>query len=465
MSNQHTPRLLAQPLLVAIFLSISPGAVFAAQNLASQPGAVISQPRATLPSILTPASGQAKPGFAHTNIKIVNWDKPVPANAVPQIGPPMTGSLYETPASLACIYGFVTQSSGCNPNSVTTNASGGSKAIAIVDAFDYPHAESDLLAFISQFGLAPANFQVIYGTGATGTCPAARTGTAPPASTTGWDVEAALDIQMAHAIAPSAKLYLVEAASDSFLDMMNAEQVATACVQSVGGGEVSNSWGALEWAGETAYDSVFTGAGVAYFASAGDTAGVEYPAASPNVFSVGGTTISRDQTTGAYQSQTVWNDWAYGWGTGGGPSAYETRPAYQTNISGIVGSTRGTPDLAMVADPLSGVWIYNTSSQSGWLSIGGTSVAAPLVTAVINRASFFWGTSYNGLNNIYTLAAQNKLVGTYTTDINNGLCGPGGAAGGNGNGYNPEYIEYTTGIAWDWCTGWGSPRGGHAGHF
>lgn len=465
MTNQHTPRLLAQPLLAALFLSVSPGAVYAAQNLAAQPGAVITQPRANLPAILTPASGQSKPGYAHTNIKLSNWTQAIPASASPLVGPPLTGRLYETPASLACVYGLVTQSSGCNPNVVTAVTGGGSRAIAIVDAFDYPNAEADLNVFISQFGLSPANFQVIYGTGAPGTCPSARTGTKPPASTTGWDVEAALDIEMAHAIAPNAKLYLVEAASSLMTDMMNAEAVATACVQSAGGGEVSNSWGTSEWSGETAYDSAFANANVAYFASAGDTAGVEYPAASPNVFGVGGTTISRDQTTGAYQSQTVWNDWAYNWGTGGGPSAYESMPAYQSGISGIVGSKRGTPDLAMVADPLSGVWVYNSYSQTGWISIGGTSVAAPLVTAVINRAGFFWGASYNGLNNIYNLAAQNKLVGTYTTDINNGLCGPGGAAGGNGNGYNPEYIKYNTGISWDWCTGWGTPRGGHAGHF
>jgi kumamolisin len=465
MSKQPTHKLLVQPLLAALFLSVSPGAVYAAQSLATQPGAVISKPRANLPAILTPASGQVKPGFAHTNIKVVNWEKPIPAGVRPQAGPPAPGYLYETPASLACIYGFVAQSNGCNPNSVTTVTSGGSKAIAIVDAFDYPSAESDLNTFISQFGLAPANFQVIYGTGSPTACPAARTGTAPTASASGWDLEAALDIEMAHAIAPGAKLYLVEAASSSFTDMMNAEAVATACVQSAGGGEVSNSWGAPEWSGETALDSYFTGAGVAYFASSGDTAGVEYPASSPNVFGVGGTTISRDQTTGAYQSQSTWNDWAYGWGTGGGPSAYEAIPSYQSGIAAIVGNKRGTPDLAMVADPLSGVWVFNSYSQGGWVSLGGTSVAAPLVTAVINRASFFWASSFNGLNNIYNLASQGKLVGTYTTDINNGLCGPAGAAGGFGNGYDPQFIEYNTNIAWDWCTGWGSPRGSHAAHF
>jgi subtilase family serine protease len=274
-----------------------------------------------------------------------------------------------------------------------------------------------------------------------------------------------LDIEMAHAMSPSAKIYLVEAASSSFTDMFNAEAVATKCVQSQGGGEVSNSWGAPEFSSETTYDSVFTGAGVAYFASSGDGPGVEYPSASPNVFGVGGTTISRDQTTGAYQSQTVWNDWAYGWGTGGGPSAYEAQPAYQSGISAIVSGHRGVPDLAAIADPLNGVWLYNTWSQTGWGFVGGTSVAAPLVTGIINRASFFWSTSFAGLTNIYSLASQSKLVGTYTTDINSGLCGPAGSAGGSGNGYDPQWIEHNTGSAWDWCTGWGTPRGSHAGAF
>ncbi len=462
MSKNNKSKALAQPLLAALLLSVSPGAVMAAQDLASQPGAVVMQPRPGLPTIINPASGQVKPGHFHTNIKLVKPAKAFPNVPSNVVGPPYSGYLYETPASLACIYGLVAQSNGCNPNLVSTVTSGGSRAIAIVDAFDYPTATTDLNAYSAQFGLAAANFTVIYGTG--NPANGCVSGAAPSPSTNGWDIEAALDIEMAHAMAPSAKIYLVEAASSSFTDMFNAEAVATKCVQSQSGGEVSNSWGAPEFSSETTYDSVFTGAGVAYFASAGNSAGVEYPSASPNVFGVGGTTISRNQTTGAYQSQTVWNDWAYGWGTGGGPSAYEGQPAYQSGISAIVSGHRGVPDLAAIADPLSGVWIYNSYSGGGWGTVGGTSVAAPLVTAIVNRASWFWGGSFAGLTNLYNLASQNKLIGTYITDVNNGLCGPAGA-GGFGNGYDPQWIEYNTGSAWDWCTGWGTPRGSHAGHF
>ncbi len=435
----------------------------AAQDLASQPGAVVLTPRPGLPTIINPASGQVKPGHVHTNIKLVKPLKALPSVLSNVVGPPATGYLYETPASLACIYGLVTQSGGCNPNVVTTVPAGGSKAIAIVDAFDYPTAAADLSAYSAQFGLTPANFTVIYGTG--NPASGCQSGAKPAASTNGWDTESALDIEMAHAMAPSAKIYLVEAASSSFTDMFNAEAVATKCVQSQNGGEVSNSWGAPEFSTETSYDSNFTGAGVAYFASSGDSAGVEYPSSSPNVFGVGGTTISRDQSTGAYQSQSVWNDPGFGWGTGGGPSIYEGQPAYQSGIAAIVSGHRGVPDLAAVADPLTGVWIYNTWSGGGWGFVGGTSVAAPLVTGIINRANFFWSTSFAGLTNIYSLASQSKLVGTYTTDINNGLCGPAGVAGGAGGGYDPQWIEHNTGSAWDWCTGWGSPRGTHAGPF
>ncbi len=464
MSKQSQPHFAAQPLLAALLLSVSSGAVLAAQDLVNQPGAQLTQPRPGLPAILTPASGQIKPGHFHTNLKIVDPGHAIPAGVAAQVGPPKPGTLRETPASLACIYGLAAQTNGCNPNSVTALPSGGSRAIAVVDAFNYPTAEADLNVFIGQFGLAAANFQVVYANPAAApykTCPAARSGTAPTNSTNGWDVESALDVQMAHSIAPSAKIYLVEAMSSSFTDMFNAEAVATACVQAAGGGQVSNSWGAPEIASESSYDSNFTGAGVLYLASAGDNAGVEYPAASPNVLSVGGTTISRDQATGAYQSQVAWNDWAYGWGTGGGPSVYEALPSYQQPLSTLIGAYRGTPDLAAVADPLNGVWIYNSWSQTGWLSVGGTSAAAPFVAGVVNRAGFFYAASFNGVNNIYTLGLNGKLEGTYATDINNGVCGPAGAAGGLGNGYNPQYIEYTYKTPWDWCTGWGVPRGGH----
>ncbi len=430
-----------------------------AQQLQTTGNLIMAGPRANAFQIYYPPSNIEKKGFVHTNVKIALPPGGFKPTVVPDTGPPQAGHLFETPASIACAYRLVPVASGCNPNIVTTVPSGGSKAIAIVDAYDYPAALSDLKVAISQFGLALANLQVVYGTG--NPASGCVNGPQPPnVGTSGWDVEAALDLQIVHAMAPAAKIYFVEAASNSFTDMFNAVSVATKCVQASGGGEQSNSWGGAEFSGETSYNSVFTGAGVAYFASTGDTPGVEYPSASPNVFGVGGTTFSRNQTTGAFQSEAVWNSAYTSVGTGGGYSAYETRPSYQNGIAGIVGGQRGVPDLAALADPETGFWIYNSISIGGWAPYGGTSLATPLVTGIVNRGGFFWSSSFAGLTNIYNLASAGTLK-NYVTDINSGLCGAGGSAGGTGQGDDPQFIETATSIAWDPCTGWGTPHGNH----
>jgi kumamolisin len=299
--------------------------------------------------------------FAHTNTKIF-----IPTGGMDNVQPPSAGGgaeivpgpsyFFETPASLGCVYRLTSVSSaqiGCNPTDPTLlNPSGGAKAIAIVDAYDYPTAFSDLQIFSAQFGLpAPAqtNFQMVY-----------ATGTRPKADS-GWGLEAALDIEWAHAIAPQAKIYLVEAASSSYADLLTAVNVASNYVAQAGGGEVSMSWGGSEFSFERFYDGYFAKSGVVYFAAAGDSAGTIWPSASPNVVSAGGTTNSRD-ANGNLQAQLAWSS------TGGGPSKYESRPSYQSAISQLVDNKRGTPDVAADADPNTGVWVYNVPSTVGALS-------------------------------------------------------------------------------------------------
>jgi len=375
--------------------------------------------------------------------------------------------LYETPASLACVYGLVTVTSGCNPNVVTTNPIGGSNAIAIVDAYDYsPYASSDLASFDAQFGVAAANFTVIYGTG--NPSAGCQSGSQPPsASGTGWDLEEALDIEWAHAMAPSAKLYLVEANSSSYSDLLNAEQVAAKCVEANKSGQVSNSWGGSEFSGETSSDSVFAGSYVEYFAAAGDAPGVMWPAASPNVIGVGGTAISRNQVTGNFQSQATWeNEDLYLYtgdllGTGGGPSAYEARPGFQAGVASVVGTARGTPDVGAIADPATGVWVYNTTSCGGWCSVGGTSVATPVEAGLFNKAGYFHSSTQLVLQYLYGNAASVRT--NDVIPVLNGNCGPGGytTSGGYyayGEPYDPTWTDDTTGIAYGMCTGWGTFR-------
>ncbi len=234
----------------------------AAAWLAAGGGA--AQAAAALGEIVTPPSGVEKPADvglrAHTNVEVF-----VPAGGLGPGGPqPFSGYLIETPASLACAYSLVTPIPGCNPYKVTRNPTGGSNAIAIVDAYDYAAAKDDLTVFSKTFGLSAANLTVVYGTG--NPSDGCKSGAQPSsASRTGWDLEAATDIEWAHAMAPSAKLYLVEAKTNLLTDMLNAVGVATACVQKSTKGQISNSWGTAEFSGEPAYDGTFTGAGVVYF--------------------------------------------------------------------------------------------------------------------------------------------------------------------------------------------------------
>jgi subtilase family serine protease len=374
--------------------------------------------------IVVPSSSVERAGDlgkrAHTNIRMFvpagGFRSPRPFAG----GPPYSGYFYETPASIGCIYKLTKSVTGCNPNTVTANPTGGSKAIAIVDAYDDPNAASDLANFSTQFGLPAATFQVVY-----------ASGTKPPGDS-GWELEESLDIEWAHAMAPSAKIYLVEAASNSFSDLLTAVQVASTDVAVAGGGEVSMSWGGGEFSGETGYDSYFTTSGIVYFASTGDGPGTIYPSVSPDVVAVGGTTLRTNPSTGAFKSEAAWVD------GGGGLSFYESRPSYQSVISSIVGSARGVPDVGADADPNTGVWVYD-SGNGGWSVVGGTSVASPTMAGIVNRAGSFAASSNSELTTIYNNMA------TDFKDTTTGFCGP--------------YMGYSSAKGWDFCTGVGSPKG------
>jgi len=331
---------------------------------------------------------------------------------------------------------------GCNPNVVSSNPAGGSKAIAIVDAFDDPNAYADLQHFSSQFGLVPitpSSFQVVFApTG--GSTPGSCTGTAtrpPSALNTGWDVEESLDIEWAHAMAPSATLYLVEAQSNSFVNLFCAVTVASNLVAAAGGGEVSMSWGSVEFSFETLFDSVFTTPNVVYFASTGDGPGVSWPSASPNVVAVGGTSLSIDPSTGNFIGENTWQD------TGGGVSQFESKPSYQgRNIAPIVGSHRGTPDISSDANPSTGVWVWASlrAPPGGyWYIVGGTSLSSPTWAGIVNTAGQFAASSQAELTQLYS-APQADFNG-----IKQGNCGPYMSIFANGN--------------WDFCSGRGTPRG------
>ncbi len=374
--------------------------------------------------VLIPDSSIEKPTdigrAAHTNIRVFLPNSPLLREQTS--GPPYSGYAFETPASLACVYGLAKAVSGCNPNSVTALPAGGSRMIAIVDAYDAPNAASDLAAFSTQFGLPSASFQVVYASGV------------QPSHDYGWEMEESLDVQWAHAMAPNAKIVLVEAASSSFTDLMTAEDVASTMVNAAGGGEVSNSWGGSEFSGENSYDSHFVKTGVVFFASAGDSPGTTWPCTSPNVVSAGGTTVRRNPANASFLSEIPWD------AAGGGISALEPRPSYQSKLSGTVGSYRGAPDISFDSNPETGVWIYDSNS-GGWNIVGGTSVASPALAGIINAAAKFYTSTNQELTTIY----GNLAVAADFKDIASGWCGP--------------YEGYSAATGWDFCTGVGSVNG------
>ena len=179
---------------------------------------------------------------------------------------------------------------------------GARPTIAIVEAYDAPNIFQDLNTFDQTFSLSPGGQNLYSQFGASNAVLTKVTPEGTPSANAVWSQEASLDVEWAHAIAPAANIMLVEAKSDSIDDLVSAVNYAS----SHGAQVVSMSWGSQEFAGETAYDSTFQTAGVSYVASSGDTAVPEWPAVSPNVIGVGGTTLSVS-AGGAYEGETTWN--------------------------------------------------------------------------------------------------------------------------------------------------------------
>jgi subtilase family serine protease len=358
--------------------------------------------------IIIPESSQPQAGRHHTNYFFVDSDQPAG-------GPP---SGVETPGSLACVYQLVTGPTGCPVATSTILPTGGWGAIAIVDAGDYPTAASDLAAFDSYYGIPAADFTV--------TWPGGKKNKPPVYSD--WEVEEALDIEWAHAMAPQAKLYLVESVQVNTDPTWAAVKIAAKLVAAAGGGVVSMSWGDPEVKNEKSWDKNFTTPGVVYFAAAGDSGiGVSiYPGASPNVVSVGGTYFNRDKN-GNFVNETYYT------GAGGGDiSPYEPIPSYQSGIASIVGTHRGYPD---VASDFCCAPIY---LEGGWYSVGGTSWASPTFAGIVNAAANKQPSTVDELTWIYGELANPTEYAADFNDITQG--------------------DSRCKVGWDLCTGVGSPR-------
>jgi len=279
-----------------------------------------------------------------------------------------------TPAQLTVAYGLnaitFTSSSG-----TPVKGDGSGETIALIEAYNDPTIASDLHTFDQAYNLPDPKLTVVNQSGGAVSASAQ--------TNSGWTEEESLDVEWAHAIAPGANILVVEANSQSIQDLMAAVDTARSTPGVVA---VSMSWGFSETPNETSYDTNFTTPsghqGITFIASSGDNgslAGASYPAASPNVLSVGGTTLLLS-SSGAYQSESAWID------SGGGYSKYEPEPSYQAKVQST--GFKATPDVAFDGDPNTGVPVYVTQTtrngtQGSWLTFGGTSLGSPAWAGII----------------------------------------------------------------------------------
>jgi len=299
------------------------------------------------------------------------------------------------------------------------------RTVAVVDAYDDPNAEADLAVYRSAFGLPPCTI-------ANGCLRKAdeRGGAHFPAPDAGWAQEIALDLDMVSAACPDCHILLVEADGADMPSLGAAENIAATAPGVVA---VSDSFGSPESSDELSWDAqYFTHPGVALVAASGDN-GLDalYPASSPLVTAVGGTSLTPSATPRGW-TETSWGS------SGSGCSAYEPKPAWQVDPNC---ARRTVADVAAVADPRTGVAVYDSYQSGGWAVAGGTSAAAPIVAAVYAMAG-----NTRGLTGAARAYANPGALNNITSGSSNTLLCLTGYLCSPGPGYNGP-------------TGLGSPSG------
>jgi hypothetical protein len=292
-----------------------------------------------------------------------------------------------TPAQVKAAYGLdAIRFTSTNGQPLPGDGQG--QTIAIVVAYHDPYLASDLRRFDAAFGLPDPAFSQI-NLGGSGNI------------SDSWSGEATLDVEWAHAIAPGASILVVETASDSSADLLAGVNTAR---NLPGVSVVSMSWGGPEMANEASDDLYFTTPvghqGITFIAASGDTGtgSTQWPASSPNVLGVGGTSLMINGS--GYGGESAWT------GGGSGLSRYQAEPAYQRGVQST--GRRSIPDVAFVGNPNTGVSIYMTTPSNGqgsWQIVGGTSLGAPAwagIVAIIDEGLV--------LNGVGTLDGASRLI-------------------------------------------------------
>jgi hypothetical protein len=412
-------RLLAVSALAALVTALLPGG----GALAAQPGLNAAAPKApsAVPDLVTSAPAgcnTSQPAGYARCFAIVRT--PSSKTITPDVSGPPSGAL--GPVQIQSAYDLP--------------SAGGGQTVAIVDAYGDSDAESDLAAFRSQYELpacttANGCFRKVDQTG----------GTNYPADDSDWGVETSLDLDAVSSACPNCNILLVEADDNSNGNLEAAVDEAVA----LGAKFVSNSYGGSEYSGEQTDDQAYNHPGVVVTASAGDDGyGVSYPAASPYVTAVGGSTLTQDSSVARGWDETVWGSSGGNEGTGSGCSADEPQPSFQQDVPQLDAAcqNRADDDVAADADPVSGLAVYDSLGYGGWLQVGGTSLASPLIAATYALA----GTPIAGTYpNSYPYLDPSRSSDLF--DVTSGADGPCGN------------VLCTAGPGWDGPTGLGTPDG------
>ncbi len=306
-----------------------------------------------------------------------------------------------------------------------TSTGSASATVAIVDSNDDPNAESDLATYRSTYGLpacttANGCFKKVNQNGQTSPLPAADSG---------WAGEISLDVDMVSAICPNCHILLVESDQASMADLGTAVNTAV----SMGAKYVSNSYGGSEDGTENTSDSsYFHHPGVAITASTGDSGyGISYPASSQYVTAVGGTSLTQGGGTRGW-TETAWSS------AGSGCSTSVAKPSFQNVTTGC--AKRANADVSAVADPQTGVAVYQTYGGSGWAVYGGTSASSPIIASVYALAGTPGSSDTPGA---YPYSHTGNLY-----DVTSGS-----------NGSCSVAVQCKAGAGWDGPTGLGTPNG------
>ena len=382
-------------------------ATTAAAGLCATPALAAAAPAAPAHAS-SPAASAAN--WAHSNAirnNVRSHKTGAAANATPSgFGPSDLQSAYNLPSSTA----------------------GSGETVAIVDAYNDPTAAADLAVYRSNYGLpactvASGCLKIVSQTGST---------TSLPRNNASWATEESLDLDMVSAIAPNAHIILVEASSASTTSLGTAVNEAA----KLGANAISNSYGGGESSADTSYDSAYYDhPGIAITASTGDAGyGVEYPAASPYVTAVGGTSLSKASNTRGW-SETAWS------GAGAGCSTVDAQPSFQASV-GTGCAKRAVADVSAIADPNTGVATYDSTpyqGYSGWQVYGGTSVASPIIASVYALAGNTSSVTNASLAYSHTGSLNDVTSGSDGTCSTSQLC--------------------TARTGWDGPTGLGTPDG------